>query len=343
MPARAPSRVELAEMPWSGPASVEYAVLLPPEYGAESRLPLCMFLMGGGGSRDNLAAMTPFFDELWASGALPPMVLATPSTGALSYYLDHPDGSARWETLAARDLVDHLRDKYALGRGQAMTAIAGISMGGYGALKIAFRYPDQFGAVAALQPLLEPGFRAGDIGARNQIHFVAGGPDVLIGPGRRPAVFESNNPANRARTNADAILASELAIYFEAGDDDVLNVQDGAEFLHRVLWELDISHDYHLVRGADHGGPSFLPRLRAAFTWLGTTLRAAPPASAISAEDRAVKEWIQGGLKGPPPPVDPNTHAFVAMLRAQLAPARDSAAKLDPTTLRRYGILPKAS
>src|SRR5271156_5002358 len=44
-----------------------------------------------------------------------------------------------------------------------------------------------------------------------------------------------------------------------------LNAHDGAEFLHRVLWELDLSHEYHLVRSADHGGLTMRPRLRAMF------------------------------------------------------------------------------
>ena len=44
-------------------------------------------------------------------------------------------------------------------RDRESTFITGISMGGYGSLKIAFGRPDQFAAVAAIQPLLEPGFQ----------------------------------------------------------------------------------------------------------------------------------------------------------------------------------------
>jgi hypothetical protein len=62
-------------------------------------------------------------------------------------------------------------------------AIAGIPMGGYGALKTAFSHPSAFSAVAAMQPLLEPGFEDRDVGARNRIHHVAGGPVRLIGAG----------------------------------------------------------------------------------------------------------------------------------------------------------------
>ncbi len=40
-------------------------------------------------------------------------------------------------------------------------------MGGYGALKTALAYPEQFGVVAAMQPMLEPGLHDFEIGARN--------------------------------------------------------------------------------------------------------------------------------------------------------------------------------
>ena len=134
---------------------------------------------------------------------MPPMVIASASTGALSYYLDHPDGSARWETFIGENFPEYLRDKYNAGRDRASTFLAGISMGGYGALKIAFARPDQFAAVAAIQPLLEPGFRDSEIGARNRLHHMVGGPRELLGESRDAALFEANNPAEpRSRQRA---------------------------------------------------------------------------------------------------------------------------------------------
>ncbi|HWN58381.1 MAG TPA: hypothetical protein VNO74_09790, partial [Methylomirabilota bacterium] len=142
---------------------------------------------------------------------------------------------------------------------------------------------------------------------------------------------------------ADAIKKSGLAIYLEVGDEDFLNAHDGTEFLHRVLWDLDIAHEYRLIRGADHGGPTLVPRIRDAFAWLGSVsaqLLRADAASSPSPDERAASEWIERGLTRDPPPVDPGSDAFIRILRAQLKPARDQAAKIDPTTSRRYGKLP---
>jgi hypothetical protein len=111
------------------------------------------------------------------------------------------------------------------------------------------------------------------------------------------------------------------------------------------LWDLDISHEYRLIRGADHGGPTLVPRIRDAFAWLGSVSAQLQRDSSASqtADERAVSEWIERGLSGDPPPVDPGSDAFIRILRAQLKPVRDQAAIVDPTTSRRYGKLPKSN
>lgn len=336
------SKIDIGEMAAGfAAARVLYAVLVPDDGGP---YPLCLFLYGGGGSHRTLVDCRALFERWWGEGVVPPMIMAVADTGPMSYYLDHPDGSARWETFIAEDFVAHLRATYNIRRERESTFISGISMGGYGALKIAFSRPERFGAVVAIQPLLEPGLHDSDIGARNRLHHKVGGPRELLAA-NRDAVFEANNPANRARANADGIRKSGLAIYFEAGGEDFLNAHDGAEFLHRILWDLDIAHEYRLLRGADHGGPTLIPRMRDGFAWLGAVSsqlqHAAKPSP--TPDERAVSDWIERGLIANPPPVDPNSDAFIRILRAQLKPVRDQAAAIDPTTSRRYGKLPETN
>jgi S-formylglutathione hydrolase len=259
----------------------------------------------------------------------------------MSYYLEDLRGCIRWDSFLAEEFVPHLRATCNVTADASSTAITGISVGGYGALKCAFSRPDRFGITAAMQPMLEPGLKETDVGARNRLHHVAGGPAQLVGPARDPAIFEANHPANRARANADLIRSSGLAIYMDAADEDFLNAHDGAEFLHRLLWDLDISHEYHLVRGADHGGPSMRPRMRAMYLWVGSVLselrsRRVEP----SPEERAVDAWIEGGMAGNPPAAAPTSKEFIRILRAQFRTLRDQAAKSDPATNRRYGVLP---
>jgi S-formylglutathione hydrolase len=311
------------------PAPVPYAVLKPAGEGPQ---PLCILLLGAGGTRDTLFDLQPLFDAWWAEGSVPSMVIATPTAG-LDYYLEDRAGSIRWDSFFVDHFIPHLCSTYPVTNG---TVIAGISGGGYGALKLALARPHLFAAVAAMQPMLEPGLRESDVGPRNRLHHSAGGPPQLIGSARDPSLWESNNPANLARANFEQIRDSGLAIYLEAADFDFLNAHDGAEFLHRVLWDLDLSHEYHLVRNADHGGPTMRPRLHAMFAWL-KTLRS-PVLPDAAAEESAAK-WLQSGMRGKPPGGVTATNAFIDFLRARFEPIRADAAAKDATTNRRFGLI----
>ncbi len=309
------SRVELAELSSQFlPEAVPYAVLTP-EIADTRPLPLCLLLMGGGGSRQTLVDCKPLFELWWSEGAVAPIVLATPSPG-MSYYVEDAAAGVRWESFLLKDFILHLRKTSNIGGDRSATAIAGISMGGLGALKIALAHPEKFACVAAMNPMIEPGFHDEQIGARNRLHHSAGGPERLIGPHREPELFAAEHPANRAIRNAAAIRESDLAIYFEAGDNDFVNAHDGAEFLHRVLWELDISHEYRLLRGGDHGGSTFRPRMRDTFAWVSAVL--SQKAGEPSPEELAIRA-----------------------MRAQMEPAREQAAAADQATRRRFGRLPE--
>jgi len=292
------------------PRSVPYAVLTPGGDGGP--FPLCIVLHGGGGSRQSLLDCTGLFEQWWSDGSLPPMVLASPSA-EMSYYLEDPGQGERWDAFIADAFLNHLQATHNVRTDRDSTVIAGMSMGGYGALKIAFAYPDRFAAVAAMSPVIEPGASIHQITPRNTLHHFAGGPSRLIGPDRDEAVFAANNPANRAIANAAEIRKHDLAIYIECGDHDFINVHDGAEYLHRVLWNLDISHEYRLTRGADHIGATLIPRMRQAYLWLGSVLTPGP----ADEQDKLVRT-----------------------LRAQLEPVRRQAAPHDATIDRRYGRLP---
>ena len=104
-------------------ASVPYAVLTPEGPGP---LPLCVFLLGAGGTRENLVDLQPVFDGWWNEGLLPPMAVVVPTPG--------PDYIA-WDSFLAEDLIPQVRAEF---HASEAVVIAGISGGGYGALKLAF-------------------------------------------------------------------------------------------------------------------------------------------------------------------------------------------------------------
>lgn len=138
------------------PAPVEFSVLLPDGYESiKDPVPLLLFLHGGGGDRTFLTRMRPIIDDLWKAGTLPKMVIVTPSAGR-SFYMDYKDGSQKWESFIIGPFLEHLRQTYKVSRERKGTLLFGISMGGLGGLRLAFKYPEKFQAVGALEPGIDP-------------------------------------------------------------------------------------------------------------------------------------------------------------------------------------------
>ena len=277
---------------------------LQPETNAG--LPVCLFLFGGGGTADNLWDIQPLLEAGWRDGTIPPMRVACPGVDPWCFYLDDPARGMAWESAVAGAALDAVTDA------DPPCGIVGMSMGGYGALKIAFARPRVFGAVAAVAPMIEPSTDAAATPPRNRSHYPPQCPAALVGPDRDAVLFRADHPAQRARVHAAEILDAALAIHLDAGSRDALHAHDGAEYLHRTLWDLDVRHAYHLHADADHVGPSLGPRLRDAFAFVGDHLTGRRPAP-ISADEAGLREMI--------------------------APAMRAAAATDPTVDRVYGAL----
>jgi len=74
-----------------------------------------------------------------------------------SFYVDSPV-TGNWEEFVVRDAVAYVDGAYRTIRHPSARAIAGDSMGGFGAIHTAMRHPDVFGAVYAISPgLAAPG------------------------------------------------------------------------------------------------------------------------------------------------------------------------------------------
>jgi S-formylglutathione hydrolase len=259
------------------PGPVEYAVLLPESYeAAKDPLPLLLFLHGGGGDRSFLARMRPVFDEMWKAGALPPMVVVTPSA-ARSFYMDYRDGSQKWETFIVTEFLDHLRGKFKVARDRKGTLLFGISMGGMGALRLSFKHPEIFAGVAAMEPGIDPVLKWRDLSSRYKFYRGPELMETIFGKPFDEAYWEANNVATIASLRADRLRASGLSIYIEAGDEDAFYLHEAAEFLHRVLWDNKVLHEYHLVRGADHVGRTIRPRAMEGLEFLARVLNPPPP------------------------------------------------------------------
>ena len=80
--------------------------------------------------------------------------------------------------------------------------------------------------------------------------------------------WNKNNPAYIVRETAENIRNSDTKIYLEVGTEDFFGLFRGAEFLHRILFDRNIRHEFRYVYGADHLGVSFRERIINGFSFL---------------------------------------------------------------------------
>src|SRR6266481_8879828 len=139
------------------PGHIGYCAMLPPSYDANpgKRFPVLYFLHGLGGDQTFLASSgaSSVIEEAWEQKRLGEFVIITPQ-GENSFYINSRDGHILYEDFFIREFVPQMERRFHLIGGRAGRAISGVSMGGYGALRFAFKYPQMFASVAVHMPAL---------------------------------------------------------------------------------------------------------------------------------------------------------------------------------------------
>lgn len=250
------------------PGDVPVTIHLPNGYDTPGAalFPLLLLLHGGNGSERDLLRFTPLIDKAIETGVLPPLVVAMPGARR-SLYMDYRGGSERWESLILADLLPMLRRQLNISSTRERTFVGGWSMGGLGSLRLAFKHPEVFAAVAAVEPAVEPALAWAEVGPRVAFWRPIAFMETIFGSPIDAEYWAANNPATIARR--DPRRLDDLRIYIEVGDQDMLYLHEGVEFLHRTLFGTGIGHDYRLVHGAEHVGPSLEPRIADALAFIG--------------------------------------------------------------------------
>lgn len=130
--------------------TVGYTIGFPPGYTAGDKLPLVIALHGFGGNHTNaLSGMSPARAvALRSTGAKMGLVTVD---GGIGYWNPHPGDDP--QAMLVEELIP-LCQRKGLGAGTGRIGVMGISMGGYGAILLAEKYPDLVKAVAAISPAI---------------------------------------------------------------------------------------------------------------------------------------------------------------------------------------------
>jgi S-formylglutathione hydrolase FrmB len=232
--------------------SVPYCVILPPGYGEDAtrRYPVLYYLHGLGDNQQMFVRSGGFnlIEELWDRHEIGDFILVSPA-GYASFFMNSYDGRFRYEDFFIQEFMPFIENRYRVAARRESRGIGGISMGGYGALRMAFLHPQLFGSVSAHSAALMerlPAISVGDSPESGRLQILG---NVFGSPPDR-SFWDRNNPLNIARTAEFA----GVKIYFDCGSEDDYGFEAGAEALHKVLLSRRISHEFHLYPGGHNWG-----------------------------------------------------------------------------------------
>ncbi len=208
-----------------------YYVYLPPDYDtAGRRYPVLYLLHGIAASNEEWLAygLVDAVDRLTAALEIQPTIVIFPQ-GDYAYWVNHVDGGPRWGDYMAFDLVWHVDATYRTLPSAARRGVGGLSMGGHGALQLAFNHPRVFGVAGAHSPSL----REDD----GEIPFLGSGVEWSL---RDPIALAESAPG-----------IERLKLWIDLGTDDIYYGR--VELLRAALLARGIEPDWHVHAGREHG------------------------------------------------------------------------------------------
>ncbi|MEY4240731.1 MAG: hypothetical protein RJA14_427 [Pseudomonadota bacterium] len=226
---------------------VSFHIYAPPAYAADPdrRFPVVYWLHGSGGGVSGISRLSSRVDEAVATGRVQPFLLVFVNGLRMGMYVDWANGRAPLETVIVQELRPHVDANWRTIATREGRLLDGFSMGGYGAGRFGFRYPELFRSVSMMgagpvQETLERTPRASRVRAEDLLRDVYGG-----GQDR----FRAVSPRRYAEQNA-ATLARDSRLRLVIGDRDE-TLENNRDF-HEHLTRLGIPHDWIVLPGVGH-------------------------------------------------------------------------------------------
>jgi enterochelin esterase-like enzyme len=221
-----------------------YTVYLPDGYQTSGlRYPVFYLLHGNGQTLNDWSIsgrIQPTTDELIASGRIPPTIIVMPDAGT-TWYVDRKE---QMETAFIQDLLPDVEANFRTVAARNGRVIGGLSMGGFGSLRFALKYPEKFAAAALLSPAIYDPEPPENSGARRVGVFGAPAYDAEVWkqlnyPPLLDAYFAKKQP---------------VAMYINSGDDDEFMIEADATKLYSLLRKNRQPAELRIVNGS-HSWP----------------------------------------------------------------------------------------
>jgi S-formylglutathione hydrolase FrmB len=240
---------------------VRYCVMLPPSYETDKnkKYPVLYFLHGLGENEQTLLRSGGWglIEDLRQQHKVGDFLMVAPE-GRGSFFINAAGRGDRYSDFLLSEFLPYIESHFRVFRDRRHRGVTGLSMGGYGALRLAFAHSEMFGSVSAQSPALiteTPKQINADLHDAGPLARLLGS---VFGNPIDPAHWTANNPLDLARKNRIAIKTQ--AIYFNCGEQDEFGFAEGAGKLHQQLLSEGVRHEFHLYPGG-HNAEYFLSHL----------------------------------------------------------------------------------
>jgi S-formylglutathione hydrolase FrmB len=215
--------------------TIKAVVITPDNYSKDKLYPVIYLLHGASGKN-------PYAD--WISkapgiAALPDtynLIIVCPDGNPTSWYFDAPeDPASKYETYVSNELIKFIDSHYSTVKDRSGRGITGLSMGGHGALYLAFRHQDVYGVAGSMSGGVDirPFTDRWDIAKR------------LGTFAEHPQNWEQNTVVNLV----PLVKPGSLALIIDCGTSDFFFQVN--QDLHQKLLAAKINHDF-IIRPGGH-------------------------------------------------------------------------------------------
>lgn len=225
---------------------VEYSIYLPPDYETSNRSYPVLYLLHGYSDDETgwiqFGEANQIADKGIANGDFSSCIIVMPD-GKVSWYINNFKGDDPWEDMFVKEFIPFIEKEYRVRSKKEFRAIAGLSMGGNGALLLTMRNPDLFSSCVAMSAGT---FTDEEIVANDDYD---GYFKDIYGPkpvGKVSEHWKANSPLHLLES-VDAEKLKSIRFYIDCGDDDFL--YKGNSALHVKMRDLEIPHEYRTRNG----------------------------------------------------------------------------------------------
>jgi len=228
---------------------IKYAVYLPSKYDSSARSYPVLYLFHGLGNNENAwiqyGDMKRLMDAMYSNEAIVPMIVVMPNARN-SWFIDDIHSDFPFETIFTGEFIDHIDSAYRTRPEKKFRALGGLSMGGYGALILAFKNPNLVSSIFSLSPGIWTDETIQSLNNEDYLrtfdNLYTTDPDQ-----RLTDRWKSHSIHHQAKVKSQSDL-SNVKYYITSGDDDV-GISAATAELHIIFKNRNVPHEYRVYDG----------------------------------------------------------------------------------------------